>query len=143
MRTRYTCVCQKCGNEFTSFKPDAKHCDRHKYLSSPAYLAKLKNKIADSAEVRRAKNKVHAANWRLKKGMKPLAEIRKDAAVRKRKVTSVIILSAPIPKATIVKVKVKVKSEAKLWLQVDKRTRVGFIDEQQMEKWKEKHGFNN
>lgn len=140
-RTRYTCICQKCGSEFTSFKEDAIHCDRHKYLHSPAYLAKLKNRIKESAEVRKAKNRIHAANWRRKKGMKPLDQIRKEAKIRMRPVTSAIILPVPITKATVVKA--QVKSEAKIWLQVDRRTRIGFIDENQMRKWKEKHNFNN
>jgi len=139
MRTKYTCTCLKCAAEFGSFNPDAKHCDKHRYLSSPAYLAKLKHKVAESIEVRRIKKKEYSAKWRRAKGMKPLVQIKKEAAVKKRKVTSTVIL--PV---ISVKVQVKeVKNEAKMWLQVDKRTRIGFIDEDQMRKWKEKHNFNN
>lgn len=139
MRIKFTCVCQKCGTEFKSMKEDSAHCDRHKYLHSPAYLAKLKHKVAESAEDRKQKKKEYAAKWRLAKGMKPLTAIRKEAAVKKRKVTSAVILPVLVVPATVK----EVKNEAKIWLQVDKRTRIGFINEEQMNKWKEKHNFKS
>lgn len=138
-RTKHTCTCEKCAAEFGSFNPDAKHCDKHRYLSSPAYLAKLKHKVAESAETRRLKKKEYSTKWRRDKGMKPLIQIKKEAAVKKRKVTSAVILPVIIVPA----VAQEPKNEAKIWLQVDKRTRIGFIDEDQMRKWKEKHKFNN
>lgn len=138
MRTKYTCACLKCAAEFGSFNPDAKHCDKHRYLSSPAYLAKLKHKVAESAEDRKQKKKAYAAKWRLAKGMKPLTTIRKEAAVKKRKVTSAVIL----PVLVVIPELVPQPQISKIWLQVDRRTRVGFINEEQMRKWKEKHNFN-
>lgn len=131
-------VCLKCQCEFETLFGDAKYCDKHRYLNSPAYLAKLKHKVAESAEVRRKKKNEYQAKWRLAKGMKPLIQIKKEAAVRKRKVTSAVILP-------VIAVKVEapeLKPEAKIWLQIDKRTRIGFVDELQMKKWKEKHKFN-
>ena len=137
-RSKHICNCEKCGAEFTSFKDDAIHCDKHKYLHSPAYLAKLKHKVAESAETRRLKKKEYSTKWRRDKGMKPLAQIKKEAAVKKRKVTSAVIL----PVLVVIPELVPQPQISKIWLQVDRRTRVGFINEEQMRKWKEKHNFN-
>lgn len=136
---KYTCKCLRCSKEFETFSETALHCDKHRYLSSQAYLAKLKHIVAESAETRRLKKKEYSTRWRRDKGMKPLAQIKKEAKVRKRKVTSAVILTVIIVPAVVP----EPKNEAKIWLQVDKRTRIGFINEEQMRKWKEKHNFNS
>jgi len=138
-KQKYVKVCLRCSIEFETYNPDKVHCVKHRLLSSPAYIASLKHRILLTDDEKKQRKKKREASYRLEKGMKPLALVRKEAAVKKRKVTSAIILP-------VIAVRVEVpetKPEPKIWLQVDKRTRIGFIDNEQRDKWKEKHNFNN
>jgi len=138
-KQKYVKVCMRCSVEFETYNPDKVHCVKHRLLSSPAYIASLKHRILLTDGEKKQRKKKREDSYRLAKGMKPLALVRKEAAVRKRKVTSAIILPVITVRVEIL----ETKPEPKVWLQVDKRTRIGFIDEEQMNKWKIKHNFNN
>jgi len=136
---KYVKNCIKCGCSFKTFNESAEYCDKHRRFEIKAESS-VKNVscITQTKEERLERNKERLRLLRLSKGIKPITQVRKRVKVKKRKVTSAVILP-------VISVRVEVpelKPEAKIWLQVDKRTRIGFVDNAQMERWKEKHKFN-
>ena len=137
MREFHEKTCRKCGRPFKSLRSDAEHCDKHrrfdtKFESSVGNLSCA----TQTKEERLEKNRERLRLYRLAKGMKPLSEKRKirKKVVRKKVVTSAVILQTVVAAP----VAVRVRCEPSVWLHVDKRTRIGFINEKQMEEWKEK-----
>ena len=132
-------VCRYCGKEFKARSMDSHYCDKHRYMQSPAYLAKVEQAKKEAAERRKERNRIYREKQAAKVPGKPgRPRTRPEKPEKKKVITSTPILeSRPME---IVIAKLPVKPVEKFFLTIGK-ARYGFITEKRLNDFKKRKGI--
>lgn len=136
--------CKKCGVAYKPKTLDSEYCGKHRFLQSPAYLAKYAKRqgTADPEANRLAKNARNARYRQSKKVDKPVVvKPVIQAKVEKKRVETMVqtvFRSAPEAKPLL---KVPEKPVDKFFLRTGPKTLYGFTTQERLESFKKRNGI--
>ena len=132
-------VCLHCGVEFNARSMNSHYCDKHRYMQSPAYLAKVEQSKKEAAERRKERNRRYREKQAAKvPGKRGRPRTRPEKPEKKKVITSTPILeSRPVE---IIVAKLPAKPVEKFFLTIGK-TRYGFINEERLNEFKKRKGI--
>lgn len=133
-------VCKHCGKEFKARKMDSEYCDRHRYMQSPAYLAKREAKRIQARLNRQERNRLYRERKMAEIVVKPKKEKKAKIKEPKKKIITEAVILEHRPVDTV-KIETGIrKPEEKFFLQVGK-ARYGFISQERMNRFKKLNGI--
>lgn len=134
--------CKKCGATYKARTLDSKYCGKHRFLQSPAYLAKYATRQCADPEVKRLAKNARGKKYRDAKRVQkviPAVEVKKE----RRMLEPVVQMTFRPARETKPNIKIvgAEKPVDKFFLRTGPKTVYGFTSQERMDSFKKRNGI--